>query len=152
MFRRSAAWFSRTPDKCFRSTKIVFPEVQNTQALYSQCFHLFWRPKHSFRSTKIMFPCLRDAQKTINLVRLNQVDMQESSIRHQVNTFRMCPDGVSCCNGVPLIKIIVLVQGFQKCKTHRHYTHNAFIAFGNTIRFPLNEDIAPMPSGCEQLL
>ena len=83
LFARQNNYFSRfgdlqlglptTPYKCFRSTKPTFPEVQNTQALHSHCFHSFWRPKHGFRATKITFPCFRDAQKTINLIRFNKV-------------------------------------------------------------------------------
>ena len=98
------------PHERFRSAKTVFSETQNAQALHSQCFHNFWRSKDGFRSAKIMFPCLRHAQTTINLVRLNQIHFQESSIRHQVDTFQMCPDGVSGCNSVPLIKNIALVK------------------------------------------
>ena len=102
--------------------------MQNIQALHSQCFHSFWRSKDGFRSTKIVFPCLRDAQTTINLVRLNQIDLQENSIRHQVDTFQMCPDGVSTCNSVPHRNSIVLIVQ----NAHKHnisFAHHVFSMF-----------------------
>ena len=37
---------------------------------------------------------------------------------------------------------------FQKRKTHRHYTHNAFIAFGYKKRLPLYKHSVPKHSGC----
>jgi len=108
-FRRSAACSPKIPHERFRSTKTMFPESQNAQALHSQCFHSFWRSKDGFRSTKIVFACLRNAQNSINPLRFNQIDLQESLLEHQLNTFQMCPDGVSSCNSVPHIKSIALV-------------------------------------------
>ena len=68
-----------------------------------------WASKISFRSTKRVFPYVRNAQSNINLVRLNKIGLQETSIRHQVNTFQMCPNGISSCNGALLVKQNALV-------------------------------------------
>ena len=108
-FRISAAW---SPQNALQMLSLDKNNVSrhaersgSTLTMLSQL--LAFKRRLPFDKNSVSMVSKRE--KDYKPCKFDLIDLQEGLLEHQLNTFQMCPDGVSTCNSIPHIQSIALV-------------------------------------------